>query len=532
MFEMATKVHDERRQGEAFAPNIPDSKEYKRRFYIESYGCSMNFSDSEIVASILSDEGFGATRHLQEADLILVNTCSIREKAEQTVRKRLTEFRKLKHQKPSLLVGVLGCMAERLKSKFLEEEKLVDLVVGPDAYRSLPGLILGADDGQKGVNVLLSREETYADISPVRLNSNGITAYVSIMRGCNNMCSFCVVPFTRGRERSRDPESIIKECRDLFNAGYKEVTLLGQNVDSYYWTGALPSKEGKIDAQFLPPLTLLTGENNPQPLLMQDAGNNSDTLISEVSAWLSSPTGGDGTSGAKLGMGAITFASLLEMVALISPQLRIRFSTSHPKDITDDVLFTMAKYDNICKYIHLPLQSGSNRILQLMNRSYTREWYMAKVDRIREIMPGCGISADIIAGFCTETEEDHQDTLRVMEYSEYDLSYMFFYSERPGTLAQRRYEDDIPEEIKKRRLQQIVELQNKLSQQSNKEDVGKTFTVLIEGDSKKSDKHWMGRTSHNKVIVFPKDTHLLVPGSYVDIKVNDCTQATLLGEIA
>ncbi|MDQ3681792.1 MAG: radical SAM protein, partial [Bacteroidota bacterium] len=385
--------------------------------------------------------------------------------------------------------------------------------------------------GQKGINVLLSREETYADISPVRLNSNGITAFVSIMRGCNNMCSFCVVPFTRGRERSRDAVSIIKECQDLFNAGYREVTLLGQNVDSYYWTGALSSKEGKIDAQFLPPLTPPVGENHPQPLLMQDAGNNSDTLISEVSAWLSSPTGGDGTSGAKLGMGAVTFASLLEMVALISPELRIRFSTSHPKDITEEVLVTMARYNNICKHIHLPLQSGSNRVLQLMNRSYTREWYMAKVDRIREVMPQCGISADIIAGFCTETEEDHQDTLRVMEYSKYDMSYMFFYSERPGTLAQRRYEDDIPEVIKKRRLQEIVDLQNKLSHQSNKEDLGKTFTVLIEGDSKKSNQDWRGRTSQNKVIVFPKGAHSLMPGSYVKVKVNHCTQATLLGEI-
>jgi len=566
MFEVATKVHDERRQGEAFAPTIADEKEYKRRFYIESYGCSMNFSDSEIVASILSKEGFGATPHLQEADLILVNTCSIREKAEQTVRKRLTEFRKLKHKKPSLLVGVLGCMAERLKSKFLEEEKLVDLVVGPDAYRSLPGLILDADDGQKGINVLLSREETYADISPVRINSNGITAFVSIMRGCNNMCSFCVVPFTRGRERSRDPESIINECRDLFNAGYKEVTLLGQNVDSYYWTGTLPSKEGKIDAQFWPPLTPPTGENNTQPLLMQDADSNSDTLKSEVSeilsspvgreyyaqpllinnsgknkdtsksevsAWLSFPVGGNQGLGTQSGMVAgvaVTFASLLEMVAQISPELRVRFSTSHPKDIIDEVLFTMAKYDNICKYIHLPLQSGSNRILQLMNRSYTREWYIAKVNRIREIMPGCGISADIIAGFCTETEEDHQTTLRMMEYSKYDMSYMFFYSERPGTLAERRYDDDIPEEIKKRRLQEIVDLQNKLSQQSNKEDLGKTFTVLIEGDSKKSKRDWMGRTSNNKVVVFPKNGFNFKKGEYVMVKVNDCTQATLLGE--
>ena len=516
MFEIAHKVHDESRQGEAFTPAMTtDDKQFNRRFYIESYGCSMNFSDSEIVASILFNEGFSATRHLHEADLILVNTCSIREKAEQTVRKRLTEFRKLKHQKPSLLIGVLGCMAERLKSKFLEEEKLVDLVVGPDAYRSLPGLIVDADDGQKGINVLLSREETYADISPVRLNSNGITAFVSIMRGCNNMCSFCVVPFTRGRERSRDPESIIKECSDLFYAGYREVTLLGQNVDSYYYNQAAATA----------PTVPQGGKVHTQPSLSGNTLIDNDTPKSGESALDNPPPEAD------RGAGFITFAMLLEMVAQISPQLRIRFSTSHPKDITDEVLFTMAKYNNICKYIHLPLQSGSNRILQLMNRSYTREWYISKVDRIREIMPGCGISADIIAGFCTETEEDHQETLRVMEYSKYDMGYMFFYSERPGTLAHRRYKDDIPEEIKKRRLQEIVDLQNKLSQQSNKRDVGKKFAVLIEGDSKKSNKDWMGRTSQNKVIVFPKSIHSLVPGSYVEVRVNHCTQATLLGEI-
>ena len=471
MFDLATtKVHDEKRQGEAYAPFEKDPNTYSRRFYIESYGCQMNFSDSEIVASILTGEGFGATRNFEEADLILLNTCSIREKAEQTVRKRLTEFRKLKKGRPSTLIGVLGCMAERLKAKFLEEEKLVDLVVGPDAYRTLPQLITEADSGQKGVNVLLSRDETYADISPVRLNSNGITAFVSIMRGCNNMCSFCVVPFTRGRERSRDAQSIVRECQELFDSGYKEVTLLGQNVDSYYF---VPEAGGK----------------------------------------------------------PVTFASLMEMVALISPLLRVRFSTSHPKDITDEVLFTMAKYENICKYIHLPLQSGSTRVLQLMNRSYTREWYMAKVDRIREILPGCGISSDVIAGFCTETQEDHRHTLDVMEYAQYDMSYMFFYSERPGTLAQRRYKDDIPEEVKKRRLQEIVELQGKLSHQSNKKDVDKTFTVLIEADSKKTDKDWMGRSSQNKVVVFPKGNRNHKPGDYVQVKVTDCTQATLLGEL-
>ena len=464
------KTHDEARQGEAYAPFSSDPNQYKKRFYIESYGCQMNFADSEIVASILNKEGFGATRNLDEADLIFINTCSIREKAEQTVRKRLTEFRKLKQQKKGMLVGVLGCMAERLKSKFLEEEKLVDIVVGPDAYRTLPGLVEEAEGGQKAVNVLLSREETYADISPVRLDSNGVSAFVSIMRGCNNMCSFCVVPFTRGRERSRDISSIIRECRDLFEQGFKEVTLLGQNVDSYYYF---------------------------------DEANDE----------------------------TVTFADLLEKVALISPLLRVRFSTSQPKDITDDVLHTMAKYENICKYIHLPVQSGSSRVLQLMNRTYTREWYMARVDRIRQIMPDCGISSDIIAGFCTETKEDHKDTLSVMEYSRYDMSYMFFYSERPGTLAERRYKDDIPLEVKKRRLQEIVELQNRLSQESNKRDIGKIFKVLIEGDSKKSDKDWMGRSSQNKVVVFPKENFELKKGDYVDVMVNDCTQATLLGKI-
>ncbi len=464
------KTHDENRQGEAFTPLATDGNEYRKRFYIESYGCQMNFSDSEIVASILNSEGFGATRNYEEADLVLLNTCSIREKAEQTVRKRLTEFKKLKQTKPGMLIGVLGCMAERLKSKFLEEEQLVDIVVGPDAYRSLPALVEEAETGQKAVNVLLSRDETYADISPVRLDSNGVTAFVSIMRGCNNMCSFCVVPFTRGRERSRDTSSIVKECRELFNNGFKEVTLLGQNVDSYYFI---------------------------------DETNN------EI----------------------VSFAKLLEKVALISPLLRVRFSTSHPKDITDDVLHTMAGHENICKYIHLPVQSGSTRVLQLMNRTYTREWYKAKVDRIREIMPDCGISSDVIAGFCSETEEDHHHTLDIMDYSRYDMSYMFVYSERPGTLAQRRYIDDIPTEIKKRRLTEIVELQNRLSLESNKKDIGKSFNVLIEGDSKRSTTDWMGRNTQNKVVVFSKKNANLKKGDYILVKIIDCTQATLLGEI-
>lgn len=469
MIDTLNKAHDEARQGEAYSPFALDENSYKKKFYIESYGCAMNFSDSEIVASILNGEGFGATKSFEEADLILINTCSIREKAEQTIRKRLTEF-KVTKRRNGTLIGVLGCMAERLKAKLLEEEKLVDLVIGPDAYRSLPGLIEEAETGQKGVNVLLSREETYADISPVRLNSNGVTAFVSIMRGCNNMCSFCVVPFTRGRERSRDAHSIVAEAQGLFDQGYREVTLLGQNVDSYYW----------IDEQ------------------------KDET---------------------------ITFAKLMEKVALISPLLRIRFSTSHPKDITDEVLFTMARYENICNYIHLPVQSGSTRVLQLMNRTYTREWYIAKVNRIKEILPNCGISTDIITGFCTETEEDHRDTYTLMEYCKYDLAYMYFYSERPGTLAAKRYEDDVPEEVKKRRLQEIIDLHRIHSLESMQRDVNKAYKVLIEGNSKKSDEHWFGRTDHNKVVIFPKESYSLSKGDYVNVFVDECTAGTLLGNI-
>lgn len=466
---VTTKVIDEGAQGTAYAPFHEDPNQYAKRFYIESYGCQMNFSDSEIVASILAGEGYGATRNVEEADLVFINTCSIREKAEQTVRQRLQSFKKAKKEKSGMLIGVLGCMAERLKAKFLEEEKLVDIVVGPDAYRSLPALIAEANGGQKSVNVLLSREETYADIAPVRLDSNGVTAFVSIMRGCNNMCTFCVVPFTRGRERSRNHVSILEECRDLFENGYREVTLLGQNVDSYYYA----------------------------------------------------PQSGE----------PVTFAMLLEEVAKISPLLRVRFSTSHPKDITDDVLYTMAKYENICKYIHLPVQSGSTRLLQQMNRTYTREWYLHKVKRIREIMPDCGISTDIISGFCGETEEEHQETLSLMEICRYDMAYMFAYSERPGTLAARRYEDDVPEEVKKRRLQEIISLQNQHSRESYQNDIGKTFEVLIESSSKRSDAHWSGRNSQNKMVVFPKSDYDYKPGDYVNVRVNDATQATLLGEI-
>jgi tRNA-2-methylthio-N6-dimethylallyladenosine synthase len=464
------KVHDETRQGEAYAPFSGDLSSYRKKFYIESYGCQMNFSDSEIVASILQAQGYGATRVAEEADLVLINTCSIREKAEQTVRKRLTEFKNLKQTRPGMLVGVLGCMAERLKSKLLEEEQLVDMVVGPDAYRTLPDLVQEAGEGQKAVNVLLSRDETYADIAPVRMDSNGVTAFVSIMRGCNNMCSFCVVPFTRGRERSRDAASIVAECRDLFNRGFREVTLLGQNVDSYQW-------------------------------MDEDTGK------------------------------AVGFGDLLELVARIDPALRVRFSTSHPKDITDHVLETMARYPNICRYIHLPVQSGSTRVLQLMNRTYTKEWYLSKVRRIRAYMPDCGISSDIIAGFCTETDADHADTLDVMQQSAYDFSYMFMYSERPGTLAARRYADDVPEDVKKSRLNQIIALQNRLSMESNERDLGKTFTVLIEGDSKRSEDYWMGRNSHNKVVVFPKVNFPgSEPGQYADVTITRVTQATLLAD--
>jgi tRNA-2-methylthio-N6-dimethylallyladenosine synthase len=491
--ELYKKDIEEARQGEAYAPVAGDPNEFSKKFYIESYGCQMNFSDSEIVASILHEEGFGATRNFEDADLVLLNTCSIREKAEQTVRNRLQSFRKVKESKPGMLIGVLGCMAERLKAKFLEEEKLVDIVVGPDAYRSLPGLINEAEGGQKSVNVLLSREETYADISPVRLDSNGVTAFVSIMRGCNNMCSFCVVPFTRGRERSRDAASIVNECRNLFEQGYREVTLLGQNVDSYYFC--------------------------PTPPLPQGEGG-----VSPENEGKASPSGG--------GLeGAVTFALLLERVALISPLLRVRFSTSHPKDITDDVLHTMAKYNNICNYIHLPVQSGNTRVLQLMNRTYTREWYLAKVKRIREIIPDCGLSTDVITGFCTETEEEHQDTLSVMELSRFDMAYMFAYSERPGTLAARRFADDIPEDVKKRRLTEIINLQNSHSRESYRADIGKTFEVLIEGDSKRSDKDWYGRNSQNKVVVFPKNDRPLQKGDYAMVKINDATSATLMGEM-
>ena len=463
-----SKEIDEKQQGKVFYDS-PEVKEDGKKFYIESYGCQMNFSDSEIVASILGEAGYSATRDMENSDLILINTCSIRERAEDTVRKRLTVFNKVKQRNPGTLVGVLGCMAERLKGKLMEEEKLVDMVVGPDAYRDLPTLLASAEDGDRSINVLLSREETYADISPLRLNSNGVTAFVTIMRGCDNMCSFCVVPFTRGRERSRNAYSIVAEATDLYEKGYREVTLLGQNVDSFKW-------------------------ENPES--------------KEV----------------------VSFAKLLEMVALIHPDLRVRFSTSHPKDITDEVLITMAAHENICKYIHLPVQSGNSRVLKLMNRTYDREWYMERVDSIYKHMPDCAISSDMITGFCSETEEEHQDTLTMMEYAKYSMSYMFFYSERPGTLAAKKYEDDIPLEIKKKRLAEIIRLQNHIGLEHNKQDVGRTFKVLIEGDSKKSDQDWKGRNTYNKMLIFPKKDGFK-PGDYVNVRVDKVTIASLIGEI-
>ena len=439
-----------------------------RKLYIESYGCAMNFSDSEIVSSIMFEQGFDTTSDIAQADVVFLNTCSIREKAEQTVRNRLGQINYHKRRKPGMMIGILGCMAERLKKSLLEEEKIVDLVVGPDAYRDLPNLINEVDGGQKAVNVLLSREETYADINPIRLNSNGVSAFISIMRGCDNMCSFCVVPFTRGRERSRDAHSIIREAESLVAQGYKEVTLLGQNVDSYKWTSE------------------------------------------------------DGTE-------HVNFAQLLERVALLDANLRVRFSTSHPKDITDEVLHTMKKYDNICKYIHLPVQSGNSRILELMNRTYDRDWYINRVDAIRNILgEDCGISSDMIAGFCSETEEEHQDTLSLMEYVQYDYSYMFFYSERPGTMAARKLEDDIPLEVKKRRLDEIINKQRETSLNRNKRDVGKVHRVLVENFSKKSDQQLSGRNDQNKVVIFDKKHYK--KGDYVNVLVHDCSVGTLFGE--
>lgn len=470
------KVIEEARQGEAVMLQSDEKIKNGKKLFLESYGCQMNFSDSEIVASILTDNGYETTRNFEEADVIFVNTCAIRDNAEQRVRNRLNDFNRVKKANPDLVIGVLGCMAERLKSKLLEEEKLVDIVVGPDAYRDLPNLVKVAETGQKAVNVILSKEETYADISPVRLGGNGVTAFISITRGCDNMCSFCVVPFTRGRERSRDPESIVNEARMLFDNGYREVTLLGQNVDSYLWAGGGLKKE------------IYSREELDK---------------------------------------AVSFAQLLEKVALAVPGMRIRFSTSHPKDMQDDVLHVIAKYSNICSYIHLPVQSGNSRILEMMNRGYTREWYLDRIAAIRNIIPDCAISTDIITGFCSETEEEHQDTLSLMAEVKYDFAYMFKYSERPKTLAERKYADDVAEETKTRRLQEIIELQGKLSLESHQKDIGQVYEVLVENFSKRSKEHLSGRNPQNKTVVFPKENYKA--GDFVMVKITECTQATLIG---
>lgn len=470
------KVIDESIQGQALV--LDSVKTGGKKLFLESYGCQMNFSDSEIVASILIDKGYTTTQNFEEADVIFVNTCAIREGAESKVRNRLNDFKRVKAKNPKALVGVLGCMAERLKHQFLEQEKLVDIVVGPDAYRDLPNLLDQAEDGHRAINVILSKEETYADLTPVRLGSNGVTAFISITRGCDNMCSFCVVPFTRGRERSRDPESIINEAKDLFSKGFREVTLLGQNVDSYLYSGG---------------------------------GLKKETLTEEQKA------------------NSVTFAQLLEKVALIDPDLRVRFSTSHPKDMNDEVLHTMAKHENICNNIHLPVQSGNSRVLEMMNRGYTREWYMSRINAIRTILPDCGISTDIITGFCSETEEEHLETLSLMEFVQYDFAYMFMYSERPKTLAERKYEDNIPEPVKKRRLQEVVDLQRKLSGIRTEKGLGKVHRVLAEGFSKKSDDMLMGRNSQNSVVVFPKENYK--KGDYVNVMVTECTSSTLIGKV-
>ena len=472
------KVIDESKQGTNL---LIDKKEgNSKKLFIESYGCAMNFSDSEIVASILNEQGYNTTQVLEEADLVLVNTCSIRDKAEQTIRKRLEKYNAVKRDvNPKMKVGVLGCMAERLKEQFLEQEKIVDLVVGPDAYKDLPNLLAEVEDGRDAINVILSKEETYGDISPVRLNSNGVTAFVSITRGCDNMCTFCVVPFTRGRERSREPQSIIQEIQDLWDKGFKEVCLLGQNVDSYLWYG------GGLKKDFV--------------------------KASEIEKATS-----------------VDFAQLLEMCAIAFPKMRFRFSTSNPQDMHEEVLHVIANHHNVCNYVHLPVQSGSTRILKEMNRQHTREEYMTLVDKIKAIIPNVTISQDLIAGFPTETEEDHKDTLSLMEYVQYDFGYMFSYSERPGTLAARKLEDDVPEEVKKRRLQEIVDLQQKISETRTKRFVGEVVEVLIEKASKKSDQEWSGKNSENMVTVFPKENYKV--GEFVNVLIKDCTGATLKGE--
>ncbi|MEQ1733013.1 MAG: tRNA (N6-isopentenyl adenosine(37)-C2)-methylthiotransferase MiaB [Bacteroidia bacterium] len=462
---------------------LDDTNSSTKKMYIESYGCAMNFADSEVVAAIMNKDGYATTNKMEDADLILVNTCAIRDNAEQRIHTRLREYNKHKKTNKNLKIGVMGCMAERLKETLIENQKVVDLVIGPDAYRDLPNLMNQVDDGQKAINVILSKEETYEEIEPVRLITNGVTALVSIMRGCDNMCAFCVVPFTRGRERSRNPETIVNEVKDLLNKGYKEVTLLGQNVDSYLWAGGGLKKDAI-------------------------AGLKNGTITPEST---------------------VNFAQLLEMVALTSPTLRVRFSTSHPKDITDEVLLTMAKYHNICKYLHLPVQSGSSRMLELMNRGYTAEWYLQRINKMREIMPDCAVSTDVISGFCTETEEDHKATLQLIDAVGYEYAYMFTYSERPGTLAERKLADDVPEDVKLRRLQEIITLQRGNALKRNMKDVGNTYEVLVEGVSKRSEDYLYGRNTYNKNIIFKRGDIKI--GDYVNVRVKECTTATLLGEV-
>ncbi len=491
-----------------------------KKYYIETYGCQMNVADSEVVASILSEAGYEPVRDIKAADLILVNTCSIRENAEQRVWGRLDLFRSEKRKRPQVVVGVLGCMAERLKEKLLESDKMVDLVVGPDAYRDLPMLLTSTDGGHKAVNVLLSREETYADISPVRLDSNGVSAFISIMRGCNNMCAYCVVPYTRGAERSRDPRTIVREAQEIFDQGYREVTLLGQNVNSYSWIGNdlqinnSPSLAGERTVKYQNGMSGQTGASLKGSLLMK-----SGAKVIKISPEPISIAPREN----------IDFSALIEMVASIDPKLRVRFSTSHPKDLSDDVLEVMARHENICKHIHLPVQSGSTAVLTRMNRKYTREWYLGRIAAINRILPGCAISTDIIAGFCGETEEEHQETLSLMREVGFDFAYMFKYSERPDTKAARHMKDDVPEEVKTRRLNEIIALQNQLSAAGKKQDIGKTFEVLVEGKAKKPAGAMMGRTTGNKVVVFQAES--VKPRDYVHIKIVRTTSATLLGEI-
>lgn len=494
----------------------------KRKLYLESYGCAMNFADSEVVASIMAVEGYSSTKDINEADAIFLNTCAVRENAEQTVWNRLHQIKhNEKKRNPNLVVGVLGCMAERLKKDLMDREQMVDLIVGPDAYRDIPKLLMEVGDGQRAMNIILSKEETYAEIAPVKLDENGIASYVSIMRGCDNMCAFCVVPFTRGRERSRDPYSIVRECIQLEQMGYREIMLLGQNVDSYKWSNITNTKK---DVERLQRQGIFNNQFKSEATI---------NLIKELDAEIEKHTSHEDIVVMDIAPGEeimVSFDQLLEMVAKAVPNCRIRFCSSHPKDITDEVLYTMAKYENICNYIHYPLQSGSSRVLELMNRTYSAEWFVKRLERIREILPDCGISTDIISGFCTETEEEHQETITLMRNAQFDFAYMYFYSERPGTLAARQYKDDIPELVKKRRLQEIIDMQSEVSKKKNEARIGNTYKVLIEGESKRSGNDLRGRNDGNVVCVFPKKGEVK-KGDYVTIKILRSTQTSLIGEI-